>query len=302
MFVNRLGQFKVVRLRVFSGCNSFYIPVLIFLLQVLLVGLVGLVSIALASGKGGVGKTALTANLGVALARMGKKVLILDADVYMANLAYFININQMRHTLTDVLMGRVGIDQAVYTAPYNLRVVPSGVALEDMGRIDQTQLSKVLGQLLENLDYLFIDAPAGLAVTTITAIRAAQKTILVTTPTLDSVSDVLKTSKIVPRLESENMGVIINMRTNDPTELVAEEITEILQLPLLGDIPLDKEMKTALLRREPLVITSPNSPFSRAVTKIAKKIVEKEKETITKEKPRIPVFSRFMSAITRQTR
>ena len=258
------------------------------------------VSIALASGKGGVGKTALTANLGVALARMGKKVLILDADVYMANLAYFINIEDMKHTLTDVLKGVAKIDQAVYIGPYNLRVVPSGVALEDMGMVDPTQLSKVLRQLLKNLDYLFIDAPAGLATTTITAIQAAQKTILVTTPTLDSVSDVLKTSKIVPRLESENMGFVINMRTNDPTELVAEEIKEILQLPLLGDIPLDPGMKTALLRREPLVLTSPRSPFSKRVTQIARKIIATEAET--PEKPRTPIFSRLISAITHQTR
>src|SRR5690606_6478266 len=118
--------------------------------------------ISVASGKGGVGKTTITANLGVALATYGEEVIVLDADVAMANLELILGMEGKSITLQDVLSGEATIDEAIYEGPGGVKIVPAGISLEGLRKVKLDRLEEALEVLIEDADILLIDAPAGL--------------------------------------------------------------------------------------------------------------------------------------------
>ena len=148
--------------------------------------------IVVASGKGGVGKTTITANLGVALSTFGEETLVLDADVAMANLELILGMEGKSITLHDVLSGDASIEDAIYEGPGGLKVVPAGISLEGLRKIKLDRLEEALETILQDTDILLIDAPAGLEKDALASIAAAQEMILVTTPEVPSISDALR--------------------------------------------------------------------------------------------------------------
>ena len=160
--------------------------------------------ITVASGKGGVGKTTITANLGVALSTYGEETIVLDADVAMANLELILGMEGKSVTLHDVLSGAASIEDAIYEGPGGVKVVLAGISLEGLRKIKMDRLESALEILVETADILLIDAPAGLEKDALAAIAAAQEMILVTTPEVPSISDALKTKIIANKLGVDN--------------------------------------------------------------------------------------------------
>ncbi|RLG59613.1 MAG: septum site-determining protein MinD, partial [Candidatus Hydrothermarchaeota archaeon] len=136
-------------------------------------------SILIASGKGGVGKTVVSVNLATALAMRGKKVTIIDADIEMANVALRLKIDKKEKTKTlhDVLAGEARLEEAIYSGPHGLKVIPSGISLESLKKVDESKLESVLREALKDTDILIIDAPAGLK-TSIPAMRVAEELLI----------------------------------------------------------------------------------------------------------------------------
>ena len=113
--------------------------------------------ITIASGKGGTGKTTVTANLGICLSKLGKKVLLIDADVAMANLSLILGMQSSPITLHDVLLGEAQVHDAIYDGPEKLHFIPSGLSLDNYKRVDSERLSSLVSELTENYDFILLD-------------------------------------------------------------------------------------------------------------------------------------------------
>ena len=211
--------------------------------------------ITIASGKGGVGKTIVSANLGVALASYGERVIVLDADIAMANLELVLGMEGKSVTLHDVLAGKALIEEAIYDGPEGVKIVPAGISLEGLRSVKLERLEEVLSQLLEDTDILLIDAPAGLEKGAITALAAAEELLLVTTPEIPSISDVLKTKIIADKLNVKIIGVVANREQHDKTFLAIDEIETILEVPVIAVIPEDPEVSRSAAFGEPIVLS-----------------------------------------------
>ena len=153
-------------------------------------------SIAIASGKGGTGKTTMTANLGVALGALGKKVTILDGDLAMANLSIVMGLTKFRTNLLDVLLGKAKLEEALHHN-YGINVIPTGFRFEEVHetlfRVRPERVEEVVREILEQSEFLLIDAPAGIQDATILSLAAAREMIAVCNPTYTSLVDCYKT-------------------------------------------------------------------------------------------------------------
>lgn len=154
-------------------------------------------SISIASGKGGTGKTTLTANLGIALSSLGRDVSILDGDLAMANLGIIMGMHKCEVSFLDVLTGNADIKDVIYEN-HGIKVVPTGFRFEDvhdvLSKVKRERVEEIIGELLQQTEFLLIDAPAGIADATIISIAAAREMLPVCIPTYPSLVDCYKTS------------------------------------------------------------------------------------------------------------
>jgi septum site-determining protein MinD len=227
--------------------------------------------IAIASGKGGTGKTTITANLGIALAQMGKKVLLIDADVAMANLSLILGMQSSPITLHDVLLGEAQVQDSIYDGPHGVRFIPSGLSLDNYKRVDSERLTSIISQLTDQYDYILLDVAAGIEKKVLSALSSAQETLLVTMPTSPAIADALKTKIVAQRLGSKVIGVVINFVMNEKGEISKKDISDMLELPSYGSVPYDPEVRKSFMQEKiaPVIIRKPSSPASQEIAKIA---------------------------------
>jgi septum site-determining protein MinD len=230
-------------------------------------------SIAVASGKGGVGKTMISANLGVALAQYGKDVIILDADIEMANLELYLGVEGMDTTLHDVLAGEALVRDAIYTTQYGVKIIPAGISLDGLRKADPERMEAVLDEILRDAEILIIDAPAGLGRSVVTALAASQELLLVANPEITSMSDALKTKIVAKKLGTHVLGAILNRGGYDRTDLTVQEVEVILETKVLAMIPEDPEIRRSSAFGEPVVVRTPDSPAAQAIKKLAADLI-----------------------------
>jgi len=234
------------------------------------------VSIAVASGKGGTGKTTISANLAVALAKFGKDVIVLDADIALANLELVLGIEGKGKTLNDVLAGNASIEEAIYEGPAGVKVVPAGISLDAFRKVRPEKLEEILRKLHEMAEIIIIDCPAGIGKEALTAIFAAENLILVVNPEISSIADALKIIAIAKRLDTRVLGAIINRTMKEDSELSSTAIATILEIPILGVVPEDPNVRKCAAFGEPIVIKYPDSPAAQAIMEIAAKLIGKK--------------------------
>ncbi len=242
------------------------------------------VSLTICSGKGGTGKTTISANLGVALAQFGKNVVIIDADIEMANLELIMGLEGVKTTLHHVLAGEASISEAIYEGPAGVKVVPAGISLDTLRKADPERLDEVL-EFLKDAEILIIDAPAGLGRSVLTAISASQEVMLVVNPEISSMSDALKTKIVARKLGTHVLGAVLNRATFDATDLTVKEVETILETRILAVIPEDPEVKRSSAFGVPVVIRSPNSPAAIAIKKLAADLIGVEYKAPEAKRP-----------------
>jgi len=230
--------------------------------------------IAVVSGKGGVGKTTITANLGIALAKRGLNVCIIDADIAMANLSLLLNMQNSPITLHDVLLGEADIQDALYDAPSGMKFVPSGLSLENYKRVDSERLQSVIDSIKNQFDFIFLDGAAGIEKNVLAAISASDEVLLVTAPTSPSIADVLKAKITAQRLGSKPIGVILNFVRNEKGEIKKEDVMKLLELPVLVSVPFDDEIRKSFMQETvmPVMVRNPGTPAAVAIQKAAAKL------------------------------
>ncbi len=230
--------------------------------------------ISLISGKGGVGKTTITANLGIALAKRGLNICLVDADIAMANLSLILNMQNSPITLHDVLLGEASIQDAVYDGPSGLKFIPSGLSLENYRRVDSERLQSVIGLIKQQFDFVLLDCAAGIEKNVMAAISASDEVLLIAMPTSTSIADVLKAKIVSQRLGSKPIGILINFMRMEKGEIKKDDIMKMLELPVFATIPYDDELRRSSMSEnpQPIMIAKPNTPAAVAIQKAAAKL------------------------------
>lgn len=237
-------------------------------------------TIAITSGKGGVGKSSLAANLGLILARQGRRVLLLDGDLGLANLSIIFNLAP-RRDLEDVVRGRCRLEEIVLAGPRGIRLIPaaSGAAsLADLGTAERRSLMEELGQLSDSADFLLIDTGAGISSTVVQLIGMAARALVVTTHEPTALADAYSLIKVVRhRAPAVRLELCVNMaRTFIQGRETHQRLTRLTErflaypVPLAAVIPWDDCVGKAVVRQEPLTEIFPYSPATQAVVALTK--------------------------------
>ena len=233
--------------------------------------------LVITSGKGGVGKTTTSANVGTGLAALGKRVVMVDADIGLRNLDVILGLeNRIVYDIVDVVEGACRLRQALIKDKRNdkLALLPAAQT-RDKSAVTPEQMQKLCEVLREDFDYVIIDCPAGIEQGFRNAIAGADKAIVVTTPEVAAVRDA---DRIIGLLEASELGrpsLILNRIRPDMVrrkEMMAlEDVTDILAIDVLGIVPDDEGIVVSSNRGEPVVLDD-TSRSGRAYRDIARRI------------------------------
>ncbi len=230
--------------------------------------------IVVASGKGGVGKTTLAANIAVSLAILGKNVAVLDADVVMANLEIIMGIRNPPVALIDTLSGRLGIEDVLYEGPEGVKVIPAGITLDGFNERNMEMLKTALKEIPDEIEILVIDAPAGRDASMV--MDEGQEVLIVTMPTVSSVSDALKMKILAERMGAKVIGVIMNRVEGRSGELSIEEVENTLDANVISVVEESNEVKDALAFEVPFVTRYSRARVSREVVRLSSSLIGRE--------------------------
>jgi septum site-determining protein MinD len=233
------------------------------------------------SGKGGVGKTTATANIGAAMAAMGNKAVCIDADIGLRNLDVVMGLeNRIVYDLVDVIEGRCRLRQAMIRDKHinNLFLIPAAQT-RDKSAISPSDMVRLCNELREEVDYIFIDSPAGIERGFRNAIAPADQILIITNPEVSAVRDADRIIGLVEAEEKKPPKLIINRINPKMVQqgemLAAEDIIELLAISLIGMVPEDENVIVCTNRGTPIALDG-KSKAGEAFRNIAKRITGQE--------------------------
>ena len=240
-------------------------------------------TIAVAAGKGGVGKSSISVNLGTALSLAGKDVILLDADMGLANLDVLLGLAPTRN-LGHLLDGSCGINEILINGPHGVRIVPAGSGARRLAHASTAELAAVIGAfdlLDEQPDYLIVDTAAGVGDSVALFAAAADDVLLVVCDEPASITDAYALLKVL----TKNFGVkscqmvanqVANAREGKHLyEKLNRAVSHFLgmRLDYMGFVPRDERLRQAIRRQTTIVDTDPNSPSGAALKKLAQSVL-----------------------------
>lgn len=244
--------------------------------------------IAVTSGKGGVGKTFVSANLAAALTRRGHRVLVLDSDLGLANLDVVLNLHP-KITLHDVFTGRAPLEEAVIQAPGGFSVVLAGSGMVEYSRLTpsvRSEFLNVLRTLAPRYDVVLLDTGAGISDVVLYSVSLASEVLVVATPEPTSLTDAYAAIKVLAKQQKrQHVRLVVNQaaRPGDGRAItgqlqqvlnrfVTTDTGEPMRLIHMGDIPADPSVRDAVMRRQLLMQHMPGSQAALAIAQLAAKV------------------------------
>ncbi|MGX9135410.1 septum site-determining protein MinD [Rummeliibacillus sp. JY-2-4R] len=262
-------------------------------------------AIVITSGKGGVGKTTTTANLGTALALQNKKVCLIDTDIGLRNLDVILGLeNRIIYDLVDTVEGRCKIQQALVKDKRfdDLLYLLPAAQTSDKNAVTPQQMMTLVEELKLDFDYVLIDCPAGIEQGYKNAVAGADRAIVVTTPEISAVRDADRIIGLLEQEEIEPPKLIINrirpqmMKNGDSLDV--NEITTHLSIDLLGIIPDDEHVIRSSNKGEPIVM-EPSTQAAIAYRNIVRRILGESVPLMSLEHEHKGVFAKIKSLFAR---
>ncbi len=246
--------------------------------------------IAVTSGKGGVGKTSLSVNLAIEIAKMGKKVVIFDADFGLANVEVMLGIRP-QYNLLDLIHNDKTIEEIITKGPNDIGFISGGSGVSELATLDKESI-KVLVSELVKLDRLYdvviIDTGAGITDSVMEFVMVSPEILLVVTPEPTSITDAYSLLKVLRRKEKFNplyktINVVSNRVSSDAEgNDIYSKINTVsskflnTKLQFLGNIPQDKNASMAIIEQKPVILAYPSSPVAKGIQSIAAKLMQNE--------------------------
>ncbi len=238
--------------------------------------------IAVASGKGGVGKTNVTVNLGVALAQQGKQVLLMDADLGLANIDVMLGVHP-QYNLLHVLDGSKTLQEIIVEGPAGMKIIPAASGIQKMAELSPAEhagMIQAFSELEQHIDILLIDSAAGIADSVISFTRAAQEVIVVVCDEPASITDAYALIKLLSRdYQLDHFHIIANMTRSvqegrelfNKISMVCERFLDV-NLDFMGIVPFDEDLRLAVKKQHAVVEFRPQSKSATAFTHLSRKI------------------------------
>lgn len=238
-----------------------------------------------ASGKGGVGKTNFTVNIAIELQKRGKQVLIIDADLGMANVDVLIGIFP-KITLYDVLFSGKSLQEAIIEGPGGIRIIPGGSGILQMTQLEPAQINSLAEGFLQlsDVDVIFVDTGAGISKNLLSFVTFSKETIIVTTPEPTALTDAYGVIKTISEIGlKKNIKIVVNRATSknmavNTFERLRDTVHSFLSIQVedLGYILDDTRVSNAVMERKAFQFQYPNSIAAKCVEQIADKMLEQE--------------------------
>jgi septum site-determining protein MinD len=224
--------------------------------------------ICVTSGKGGVGNTTAAISLAHVMSKH-KKTLLVDANLTTPNVNVHLGAPILSKTLSHVLRNQASIYQAIYKHESGLRILPSISTLEDLKKIKYDRLRETLRSLEGEADIIMLDSATGLGRDAISAIETCDEVLIITNPELSSVLDTQKTIQVAHELGKTILGVVVNKAGEHAHEMKISEVEKLLDLPVIGVIPYDDNVRKSLKLKHPVTHTHPNTKASKSYEELA---------------------------------
>ena len=236
--------------------------------------------IAVTSGKGGVGKTNIVGNLAIAFQRMGKKVLIFDADLGLANIDIIFGIHP-KDNIDTVIRGEKKLSEIIVQGPEGVSIIPASSGIEEVANLTEGQKLNLLGEfdnLNDKFDIMLIDTGAGISSNVVYFNLAAQERLVVVTPEPTSITDAYALLKVMfSRYGTKEFTILMNMVKDDKEAKsvfknlsnVADKFLMGISLDYAGFIPGDDSLKKAVIKRQPVICVYPRADASQRINILA---------------------------------
>ncbi|GLS27004.1 MinD/ParA family protein [Marinibactrum halimedae] len=240
--------------------------------------------IAVTGGKGGVGKTNLSINIGIALAEMQRRVVLLDADLGLANIDVLLGL-RAKHNIADVLNGEVDLKDILLNGPGGLKIVPASSGVQSMTTLTSQQhgaLIHAFSGLDQHIDTMIVDTAAGISDSVISFVRASTETLVVVCDEPSSITDAYALIKILNKeYRQTRFRVIANMTRTlqegqglfNKLQTVCDRFLDVT-LQYVGHVPFDENVRKAVQKQTPLLNFAPRCRAAQAIRSIAQKVDE----------------------------
>lgn len=238
--------------------------------------------ITVASGKGGVGKTNVSVNLAISLRQLGGRVLLMDADMSLANVDIMLGL-QTKYNLSHVLDGECSLRDVIVEGPGGIHIIPAASGVKRMAQLSALENASIIeafAELSDDVDALIVDTAAGIADSVVTYCQAAQEVVIVVCDEPASITDAYALIKVLSRdYDLKRFRLVANMsRSPAHSQRLYEKFSRVCEqflhvhIDYFGMVPFDQALRDSVQKQVPVVINKPNSPSSLAFKEMARKL------------------------------
>jgi flagellar biosynthesis protein FlhG len=264
--------------------------------------------ITVTSGKGGVGKTSISINLAIQLTRMGKRVVVFDADFGLANIEVMLGVRP-QYNLADMMFRGKDLADIITQGEEGISFISGGSGIQELASMNREQVMFLTSRLIaldKYADVVIVDTGAGISDSVLEFVLASTEVLLVATPEPTSITDAYALLKALNRKtefvkEHTSIKMISNRVKNDAEgQNVYEKMSVVsekfLNIPItyLGPVPMDEQISKAVMRQKPVSVINPDAPSSKAIKQIAEKLLELETEEISDKRGMFQLFSNLI--------